>query len=90
MAILFASHEVSDYDKWIGVMKGDDGPPMEGLQSMNIYRTMDSSRAVVAQTFDTVENAEKHRAFLENPENQAMGEAVGVIFPITMWIVEEV
>ncbi len=88
MAIMIGSHEVSDYDKWVAAMK--DAAPAEGRQELKIYRTIDGRRVVTNETFDTLENAEKHLAFLENPENQPIGESIGVIFPITVWIVEEV
>ena len=88
MAVMIGSHEVSDYDKWLGAMQG--AAPADGRQSLKIFRTPDSQRIVVMETFDTMENAEKHLAFLENPENRPMGESIGVVFPITVWIVEEI
>lgn len=89
MAILFGSHEVSDLNKFMAAIK-EGGPPAEGEQGEKVYRTIDGSRVVVAVTFDTVENAEKHRAVLESPEMRPMAESIGIVYPMTIWIVEEV
>ena len=91
MVTVIVQHEVSDYDKWLAAMNSDNpGTAPEGLQERKLYRTPEGSGVVVVDTFDTLENAEKLRAFLENPENRPMGESLGVVFPITFWIVEEI
>lgn len=87
MPIMFVSHEVSDYDKWKNAL--DQSPAINGLQEMKIYRSTSGHRVVVSHIFDTMANADKHREFLENPENRHIAEELGVIYPITNWIVEE-
>ncbi|NKQ36010.1 MAG: hypothetical protein HF973_10405 [Chloroflexi bacterium] len=61
-----------------------------GIQETKAYRTVDGSRVVVTHTFNSMEDVEKHLAMMADPEGQEMAKQNGVVFPVTMWVAEEV
>lgn len=92
MITLFASHEVSDYDKWKALFGSQMNLISEkhGIQDTKVYRTLDSNRVIGTHTFNTLEDAQKHLAMMEAPEGQAMAEQNGVVLPAIIWLVEDV
>ena len=92
MFTMFGSHDVSDYDKWKsffdqGISQATDN---HGIQETKIYRTSDGNRVVVTHTFNTKEDVDKHLAMMGDPDGQKVAEQNGVVFPVTIWITEEV
>ena len=92
MITLFASHEVSDYEKWKSLFSSQMSLIGEehGIQETKVYRTVDGSRVIGSHTFNTMEDAKKHRAMMEAPEGQAMAAQNGIVLPAIIWLVEDV
>lgn len=92
MVTLFASHDVSDYEKWEDFFRRGVSqlPKDNGIIEIKAFRTADNGRIVVSHTFNSLTAAEKHQAMLENPDNQAMAAQNGAIFPAELWLVEEI
>lgn len=92
MITLFGSHEVSDYEKWVALFTSGESQIAEqhGIEETKVYRTTDGERVVVTHTFKNKEGVEKHLAMMNDPEGQAMAAQHGVVFPVTLWVTEEV
>lgn len=92
MITMFGSHEVTDYEKWKaffdqGISQAEDN---HGIQETKVYRTGDSSRVVVTHTFTKMADVEKHLAMMGDPAGHEMAKQSGVVFPVTIWVTEEV
>ena len=92
MITLFASHEVSDYEKWKSLFSSQMSLIAEkhGIQETKVYRAVDSNRVVGSHTFNTLEDAKKHLAMMEDPKGQEMAAQNGVVLPAVIWLVEEI
>ena len=80
MITIFAQRSVSDYDAW---KKGFDALPKEHYEKYKIvgtktFRMMDGKAIIVMHTFNTLEDAMKHKELMES------------MTQLIYWIAEEV
>lgn len=92
MITIFGQHGVTDFETWKSVF---DAVPEEHYVKFNIvgtgiYRMAGDSGVIITHTFNTLEDAQKHRAMMESDEFSAMLEKMGGKAPVTYWIAEEV
>ena len=58
------------------------------IVEQNIYRLVGENRVAIVNTYNTLEDAQRHKAILETPELEALMKPFGFEFPMTLWIAE--
>ena len=92
MITIFGQHSVTNYEVWKSAF---DAIPEEHYVKYNIvgtgvYRMTGDSGVIVTHTFNSLEDAQSHKAMMESAEFSAMLEKMGGKTPVTYWIAEEV
>ena len=74
MITIFGQHGVTDFETW---KSGFDAIPEEHyvkyqIVGTGVYRMTGESGVIVTHTFNTLEDAQNHRAMMESAEMRAM------------------
>ena len=59
-----------------------------GIVEQTIYRVVGDNRVAIVNTYNTLEDAQRHKAILETPELETLMKPFGVEFPMTLWTAE--
>lgn len=59
-----------------------------GIVDQSIYRMVGENRVAIVNTYNTLEDAQRHKAILETPELETLMKPFGVEFPMSLWIAE--
>lgn len=91
MRSLISSFTVADFEAFKKMIESNAKEELEalGIVEQSLYHVADEDRVILVNTYNTLENAQKHKAFLESPEFQAGFAHMGVTSPITLWMAEE-
>jgi hypothetical protein len=90
MFTLISSITVSDVDMFVAGAKSQPQEHFDqwGVVENNIYRSVDQNVAIIINTYNTLEEAQKHKSDLESPEMKAGLEQMGVS-SFDLWLVEK-
>jgi hypothetical protein len=92
MVMLVGKHSVKDFEAWkkaaMANMSSADRNKEFGILDSAMYRTLDGG-VLVTHKFNDVEAAKKYKAAMESAEMRAQLEPIGVVYPMTIWIAEE-
>lgn len=58
------------------------------IVEQSIYRVVGENRVAIVNTYNTLEDAQRHKAILETPELAALMKPFGFEFPMILWIAE--
>lgn len=58
------------------------------IVDQSIYRVVGENRVAIVNTYNTLEDAQRHKAILETPELEALMKPFGFKFPMILWIAE--
>ena len=91
MVTFFASMIVPDPDAFI---EGSKSHPQEYLDERGIveqthFHVIGENRVLIVGTYNTLEEAQNHKAEIESPEVEAQMKQMGVTLPMDLWIAEQ-
>ena len=88
---LFASVVATDPEALIKALKSwpDEERKAWGVIERRFYRVMGENRVIAINTYNTLEEAEKHAANAISPEVWVHYEQLGAKPPVITWIAEE-
>jgi len=91
MIKLFASVNATDVEALIEALKSwpDEQRELWGVVERRYYHVVGESRVIVVNTYNTLEEAQKHKANVASPEVWDHFEQLGAKPPVTLWIAEE-
>ncbi|MBZ0293057.1 MAG: hypothetical protein K8L99_10885 [Anaerolineae bacterium] len=91
MYTFFGSMIVPDTKAFIEMAKSMPKEHLDefGVVEQTIYLA-DENRVMIVNTYNTLEEAQKHKANIESPEVEAQMKQMGVQLPMDLWIAEQV
>lgn len=90
MITLFGSLTVTDFEAFKTATESYTKEQLKarGVVEQTLYRVIGEDRAVIVNTYNTLEDAQKDKAIIEAPEVEAHMAQIGAYFPLTLWMAE--
>lgn len=91
MITLFSFITLTEVDTFLNHFKSmSTKEPFEQFRivEQKIYRVVGENRVSIVNTYNTLEDAQAHKAVLESPELAEQMKPFGIQFPMTLWIAE--